>query len=339
VAVTCRDGSVELRNCHDTLEDASKEADFLREQASREWIEKPQRVEAMPEDPKLRCDRTGGASRAFITARWNWLKRNKRLLNTLPHRQCRMLVCMPTDSKNIELDLLSNRIGGKAVLPRGTAWPTVTMPPWVKKLKGLKQDWTNYPLTNRQGDFYGKKVYASYLGTYDLRGFFPFRENFPAAISLFASAYDEYSKKYWEVADAFCPGIVVPLFEGGLLQLVSAPTRIPQFPPTSVQVWEMPDFEKYNEQNAPVYDRIEKREPNTGIWMNVPGEKVGGFPPFIQHDVLDGLNKNQPELEWHYIATYGGAQVQFGDDGNMIVLAGWDKQTKTWRWYCPTACY
>lgn len=329
-------------DCQNTLQEASAKADSWREQVLKEWCDSPVSVEAMKEDSKLLCQRSpfGSSKACFITARWNWLQRNEKLLGALPHKQCRKLTIGDKYSEEMVPDLLCSRIGGEAVLPKGTPWPTLTMPLWIKNLRGyLKKVWTNYLTSNRRGDFYGRTIYATYLGTYDLRGSYPFKEFFPSAISLFASTYFDLTKEYIEdFADAYCPGIVVPIFDSDQLELISAPKGVPQFPARSVQAWGMPDFEKYNSYNAHVYDRIAKLEPNTSSWINLSGEKIGGYPPFIQHDVLDTLNESHPELQWHYIATYSEAQVQFGGDGgNLNVLAGWDDKAKTWRWHCATA--
>jgi hypothetical protein len=245
---------------------------------------------------------------------------------------------VPLAKKGESSDLLRNRIGGKAVLPIGTSWPTFTLEHWL----GEKAKRREFP--------------GAYVGTYDLRGCFAFKR-FPAAVSIFLCTYNEYLNKYGSYADPGCPvGNVIPLYSGEQLALVGAPEKELESPLAGVAVWDLPDFPPMEAsldevvQSTPtsaprrarierVYEAIDAVEPGTSRWIHIQGDKIGGYDSFIQWSLAAELNRSRPNQRWRLVATYAGDEIALGDAGILYILAGWDAKAKKWRWHCEWQCH
>lgn len=173
VAVKYKSKRLSLNWPSDDKKEAEENCRLEREQ-SKEWLERPSR-----EDPDLRCERgfcSCISSQCMVTARWNWLRRNRELLRGLgPARKCWVLTWKEVSEERPSRDSLANRLGGRAVLPKGMPWPTFTytqeMIVTEKVLRGRK--------IKR-----GHKNWCTYLATLGLRSIFSF-PGCPAAISIF----------------------------------------------------------------------------------------------------------------------------------------------------------
>lgn len=370
--VACRysDGLLELRASFNTRAAAEEEAERTRE-SSHQWLHKPSRIDAMEEDADLRCPRRGAgaiSSRSQVAACWNWYQRNFDLLTGAAEpKTCRVLV-HTCEQPNESPVLLSNRIGGAAVLPDEMPWPIIELEPWDDgRWERMQSSARNLGLPlERSEPFPGGPTFATYLGTYDLRGCFDFGNGFPDGISIFLSTYDESSDTYSaDSANCFFPyGVVVPFYEEDDLVLRSPPPGVPELPYCPLEEWELPDFPEYAYEvplkrpertgifgrrapqrrraatsfpMEPIYDEIERLEPGTSEWINIGGSKIGGYPYFQQGDPTAMLGRRERRIDWQFIGTWDGP-LELGDAGTLYLLAGWDPTTMQWRWRCEWQC-
>lgn len=324
-----------MQDAYDTREEAQSDGDFIREQAMRDWIEKPLSVEVVPETRELRGSKqslTRFANSAMVTARWNWYQRHReQLTRWRSPRRCKLLAHKLV-TPEAPTALFADRIGGQAVLPERTPWPTFMIDLWQDGAKRPKK----------------KEVFGTYVGTFDLGGWFSFDESFPAAISIFLCTYNERRNEYCEWANCYqTVGAIVPLFAGDQLTSPPRPQGVVEIPSESVTAWELPDFPPYDEhgtceippETETIFAEIGAAEPGTGSWINIRGNKVGGYPWFIQNNVLRQTIRGKPVREWHFIAMYCGGEVYMGDSGILYILAGQHKKTGEWLWHCEWDCH
>lgn len=192
--------------------------------------------------------------------------------------------------------------------------------------------------------FPGGPKYATYLGTWDFRGFLDLGNGFPDGISIFVSTYDEgrdeeFYDPQWR--NSYCEiGAIVPLYAAKDLALVSPPAGVPELLVHSVEACDLLDFPSYA-QIPEIYDQLERDELGASGWLNVYGCKIGGYPAFIQQDLIEKMTAmTRPSrirrlafrkaLTWHFIGTFSGL---LEGDGLLYILAGWDPNRKAWRWH------
>src|SRR5260370_3185295 len=228
------------RLCLNWPSDERKEAEencLLEREQSKEWLERPSRIEVMRENPDLRCERRWSSfisSSCMVTARWNWLRRNWDLLKGLgPARRCWVLTWKEMNGELKSGDLLGHRMGGRAVLPRGMPWPTFT----YNKQMILEEKIFRGRTVKR-----GQQMWGTYLATFDLRNLFSL-PGFPAAISIFVCCpYNELDDFFVTMPTAYLAvGVVVPLFPKPELTLVECPFKPLQQRPPKVTLWHMTD--------------------------------------------------------------------------------------------------
>jgi hypothetical protein len=336
------DGSVGLRSPHDTVAEAQETAAYWRGQA-KNWIEKPRRIDIVREGPELLRERMRPEpiGRPFtVAARWAWLERNWDLLaGQLTPKWCRALEWRRTKADDRPSDLLATRVGGRAVLPVGSVWPMF---------------WVRLPFHGKRR----KKVFGTYVGTYDLRGCFRFKR-FPAAISIFLCTYNEWRDEYTVPLFASMDpqvGNVVPLYPGDDLELVEPPLPEVLMPPALASTSEVPDFPppftalgscfgetpsqaRRRQCIEQVYNAIEEREPGTSGWIHLGFNTIGAYESYIQNSLRDELTKKHRQVRWHFIATFSSEDIALGDSGILYILAGWVKQTRQWRWHAEWQCH
>lgn len=88
-----------------------------------------------------------------------------------------------------------------------------------------------------------------------------------------------------------------------------------------------------------VYDSIESLEPGTSGWISVNVSKIGGYPNFIQNDVVQRVQSEQSGRDWHLIASLNGDILEIGDSGKLYILAGKNRRRGDWAWHCEMDCH
>jgi hypothetical protein len=331
------DGSVELRSPRENRNEALKQADYWRDQA-KSWIEKPARVIVAADSPQLhyRQRPTPFGLEWTVGARWNWFGRHRKVLTkNLEPTWCHVLTRAPRSQPRQPAGFYGHRIGGPAVLPPETPWPTFTLDDWATKGQGKKS------------------VFGTFVGVYDLRGDFALKQ-FPAAISIFLCA--ERVTECCSMANPYCPvGKIVPLYPNQRLQLTAAPSKelelpavpladskVPDFPPLSTIMGNFdPTFRSDRQCTtiAEVYAAIEAKEPGTSRWIHLLANKIGGYAQYLQEDLVAARSRATGGVRWRQVATYIGDEVALGDAGILYILAGWDSKRKAWRWHCEWQCH
>lgn len=300
IEFTFRDGGKMLTSAANSRDELRNELRGLRKYATS-WPSQPTHFRIVPEQIENRLSR-GSYSQSSprdVTVRWNWIRRHADALSELPVRTCRVLPITNKPVARRKTAKIENRLGGRALLPFGIAWPTCGKPSRA----------------------------ASYLATYDLRGMFEFGNNFPDGVSLFLRTEED-----WPVADVDCEaGVAVSLFADQKLEFRSAPLGTQQLSDTAFESWDIPDFPG-DTFGSELENRIESSEPRSSRLINISGRKIGGFPHFQQGNILAWLQDNSRNVDWHWIGAFEGL-IEIGDGGTVYLLAGFDRKKKTWKWH------
>ena len=294
-----RDGGKMLTEAANSRDELRNELRGLRKYAPS-WPSHPTHFRIVPEQIENRLQRSSysQSSPRDVTVRWNWIRRHADVLSEQPVRTCRVLPITNKPVARRKTAKIENRLGGRALLPVGVAWPTCGKP--------------SRP--------------ASYLASYDLRGMFEFGNNFPDGVSLFLRTEDD-----WPVADLDCEeGVAVSLFAKQKLEFRSPPPGTQQLDDTAFETWDVPDFPG-NTYGSELENQIEASEPRSSQWINVSGRKIGGYPHFQQGNTLEWLQTNSRHVDWHWIGAFEGL-IEIGDGGTVYLLAGLDRKNKTWKW-------
>lgn len=314
----------------------------LDKQSMINWIRKPKRLAVSVEVSDRRVARRmvyGVSNPALVTARWNWVERNRTLLEQGPPQACCVLPSLGNVAAPDQRTELRNKVGGLALLPKAVSWPSVTHQPWDSftwHSRTVIAEQLGLPAAKRR--FRGGTRPATYLATYDLRDHFDFDRSFPTAVSIFVSTYceedDAYDLHYANSHQRI--GVAVPICDGDELELRQPPDGVPVLPEELTQPFIVPDF-PCCEVKTTLHDKLESLEPGTGPWINLAGRKVGGCPGFKQHRLLEQRKQSRPDIEWHWIGCFEGL-IEFGDGGTLYLLAGRNRFFGKWRWHVEWQC-
>ncbi|MEO8498102.1 MAG: DUF1963 domain-containing protein [Planctomycetota bacterium] len=314
----------------------------LDKQSVDNWVRKPRSLTISAEIPDRRVTRRmvyDVSNPGAATARWNWVERNRDLLESASPRTCCVLPSLGNPAKPDQRTELRNKVGGFALLPKTASWPCIAHQPWddfTWHARTIIAEKVGVPAATHR--FRGGTKPASYLATYDLRDRFDFDESFPAAVSIFVSNYREEDDSYnLDYANSFQHiGVAVPIFDSDELESRTPPDGVPMLPEELVQPCDVPDFPSYGEAEE-LHDELESIEPGTEPWINLAGRKIGGYPTFKQYSLLKLAQEKRPDIEWHWIGCFEGL-ISFGDGGTLYLLAGRNNYSGKWQWHVEWQC-